>query len=137
MTLIDSDYWPIILLIITNIIGPIVTYRFQEGRIANLKLGLDKSSLQMEKDKHIIDMFASLNKSLSEYWVMREDSMNLFNARSARDGLDIHCQRKLQELHVKGEEILQIRIILAELTGRSIDDIASFPPAAPTNVRIE
>jgi hypothetical protein len=139
MTLIDSEHLPILVLVFTTIIGPVIAYWMQEGRIAILKVGLEKSSLQLEKNAQIIRMFSSLNTSLSEYWVMQEELMKLPPSGPGTSYAALMTrQQKTQEMDVKVEEIVQIRIIISELTGKNTEEIGRFyPPHAPTNVTIQ
>ncbi len=113
MKLIDSEYWPIIALAFTTIIGPIITYWLQAGRIEKLRVGLEESSLQLSRNAQLIDMFTSLNRGLAEYWAKHENYTELLNTGDRPDNPKSHNLRlKWQEMQVKKEEIVQIRNII-------------------------
>ncbi len=102
MQLQDTNVWLIISLLMTTIVGPIVVWRFQQGRIERLKLRLEEEKLQIDKNNQVVEMFEKLSKLLAEQRQLYDSFTALVQKGHTVGSFDF--QQKLQQMDEKDQD---------------------------------
>ncbi len=107
MQLQDTNVWLIISLLMTTIVGPIVVWRFQQGRIERLKLRLEEEKLQIDKNNQVVEMLEKLSKLLAEQRQLYDSFTALVQKGHTVGSFDL--QQKLQQMDEKDQEIENVK----------------------------
>jgi hypothetical protein len=138
ISLKDSNIWAIVVLIVTTIIGPIIVWNFQQGKIENLKINIESEKLQLEKNKQLVEMLEKLDSLLGQQRIYYDEYTNLVQSGHKKGSFDL--QRKKLQMEEKYQEIENIKKIISDITGKDIENIKGrLPPLPPSgfNVRIQ
>jgi hypothetical protein len=116
-----SNIWPLLTLLVTNILGPIIVWKFQQGRI--------------DKDKHQVEMFEKLTKLLTEYGQLYYEYAVLVQRGDTVESFEL--QDKRRQMEAKNQEVENIKQIISRLTGKKIEYIkGTLPPLPPSGLKV-
>ena len=136
MKLKESNIWLVLSLLVTTIVGPVIVWNLQQGKIEALKVELEREDLALKKNQQLVEMYARLGKLLTTQREYYDAYTEL--AQKGHSAGSFELQRKRLQMSEKYEEIEETKKIISELTGKTLDDIRGrLPPLPPTGLKIQ
>ena len=136
MNLKDSNIWLVISLLVSTIVGPVIAWNLQQGKIESLKVELESEDLELKKNQQLVEMYARLSKLLTAQREYYDAFTELAQKGHSAGSFDL--QRKRLQMSEKYEEIEETKKIISKLSGKNLDDIRGrLPPLPVTGLRIQ
>lgn len=136
MKLQQNNLWIVLSLLFTTIIGPVVVWNLQQGKIENLKIEIEKEKLQIEKNDKTVQMYEKLSKLLSDQRQNYDKYTDLVHKGHAAGG-SFDLQRVRLQMEEKDQEIETVKKIIADMTGEKLEHIKGhLPPLPPSGFKV-